>query len=77
MRGISPAKAQSQIRNSNIEIRNKFKIRNPKLKVRNKFVWNIWFLSFDIVSSFGFRASNLPLFHLAAAIFDDVTRAAD
>jgi hypothetical protein len=47
-------------------LNSKFEYRNPKLKSESNLFGTLVFLSFDIVSCFGFRASNLPVYPLAA-----------
>jgi hypothetical protein len=64
----------NQIRNPNVEIRNKFETRNPKLETRGDRVF-VWVIScLGIVSDFGIRISSFEartiatLGHLYSAV---------
>src|SRR5260370_23901000 len=49
-----------QIRNSKNEIRNKSKIRNRNIKTTGAIVLDLFLWTFEFVSDFGFRISDLP-----------------
>jgi hypothetical protein len=55
------APLQIEIRNPNIEIRNKFKIRNAKAQNEKLRVLGIWIWFFEIVSDFEFRISDFSI----------------